>query len=53
MVACKSQREYNNDKEKIKQLCLEEKTRAKQKQLFLMQGPSTSSLRLPQGDKEL
>ena len=53
MVACKSLRKYNNNKEKIKQFCLEEKKRAKQKQLSLMQGPSTSSLKTPHGDKEL
>ena len=37
IVACKSLREYNNNKKKIKQFCLEEKRGAKQKQLSLMQ----------------
>ena len=32
MVACKSLREYNNNKEKIKQFCLEEKRQMKQRQ---------------------
>ena len=50
MVACKSLREYNNNKEKIKQFCLEEKRQMKQRQEQLTQGTSTSSAKAPDGE---
>ena len=43
MAACKSLREYNNNKEKIKQFCLEEKRQMKQRQEQLNQGTSTAT----------
>ena len=53
MVACKSLREYNNNEEKIKKFCLEEKRRTKQRQQSLTQGPNTSTIKVPDGDNEL
>ena len=53
MVACNSLREYNNNKEKIKQFYLEEKGQAKQKQQQIFQGPSTSESRTPDGKDNL
>ena len=53
MVACKSLIEYDNYQEKIKQFCLEEKRRAKQKQQSLTQGHSSSTTKTPTGDGEL
>ena len=53
MVGCKSLREYNNNKEKIKQFCLEEKRQMKLRQSQLAQGPSTSSTKAPDGESKL
>ena len=50
MVACKSLREYNNNKEKIKQFCLEEKRQMKQRQEQLKQGTSTATTSAPSGE---
>ena len=47
MVACKSLREHNNNKEKIKQFCLEEKRQMKQRQEKMTQRPSTSAINTP------
>ena len=46
MVACKSLREHNNNKEKIKQFCLEEKRQMKQRQEQLKQKQAPQQLRL-------
>ena len=51
MVACKLLREYNKNQEK-KEFCLEEKRRAKQKQQALIERPSTSATKVPEGDNE-
>ena len=53
MVACKSLREYNNNKEKIKQFCLEEKRQMKQRQQQMTQEPSTSATNIPGGENNL
>ena len=50
MVACKSLREYNNNKEKNKQFCLEEKRQMKQRQDQLKQGTSTATTSAPSGE---
>ena len=50
MVACKSLREYNNNKEKIKQFCLEEKRLKKLKQQQLLQGSSNTHQKTPDGE---
>ena len=50
MVACKTLREYNNNKEKIKQFCLEEKRQMKQRQEQLNQGTSTATTSAPSGE---
>ena len=53
MVACKSLREYNNNKEKIKQFCLKEKRKMKLRQQQITQGPSTSATNTPGGENNL
>ena len=50
MIACKSLREYNNNKEKIKQFCLEEKRQMKQRQQQMTRGPSTTATKTPDGE---
>ena len=52
MVACKSLREYKRNQEKIKQLCLEVKKRAQQKEQSLIQGPSSSKTTIPSGEQD-
>ena len=42
-----------NDKEKIKQFCLEEKRQMKQRQQQMTQGPSTSATNTPGGENNL
>ena len=53
MVACKSLREYNNNKEKIKQFCLEEKRQMNQRQQQMTHGPSNSATKTPGGENNL
>ena len=50
MVACKSLREYNINKEKIKQFRLEEKRQMKQRKEQLKQGTSTATTSAPSGE---
>ena len=49
MVACKPLREYNNNQEKIKKFCLEEKKEAKLRQQALIPGPTST----PTGEQNL
>ena len=53
MVACKSLREYNKNKQKIKQFCLEEKRQMKQRQQQMTQETSTSATNTPGGENNL
>ena len=52
MVACKSLREYNNNQEKIKKFCLEEKRQTKLRQQALIPGPSSLPTKTPMGDQD-
>ena len=53
MIACKSLREYNNNQEKIKKFCLEEKRRGKLRQQALIPGPSSIPTSTPTGEQNL
>ena len=50
MVACKSLREYNNNQQKIKKFCLEEKRLRRQ---ALIPGPSSIPTPTPTGEQNL